>query len=327
MQQRLSIVMCTFNGAGHLQAPLDSLLAQTRKPDEILIGDDASTDDSLMIVRAFEPLARRQGIEVQLLCHPTNLGYVENFSTTLQRASGEVLFLCDQDDIWHADKLATMAARFSEDPDLLLLHSDARLVDAHGASLGCSLFESLQLTDDEKQAIHRGDAFDVVLRRSFVTGATTAMRRELVQLALPVAADWIHDEWLAAVAAASGRLDFIDEPLINYRQHDANQIGARRRTWATKWHDLRQPRGTLLAEEARRLRSLEDYFVARGRCSDADRAERIRHKRTHFEKRVALGRLARIKRLLPIAREARAGNYRRYGTGGRSIVRDFLRRG
>lgn len=327
MQQRLSIVMCTFNGATHLQAQLDSLLAQARRPDEIVIGDDASTDASMEILRAFEPLARQHGIEVHLLCHPTNLGFVANFSATLQRASGEVLFLCDQDDVWHADKLATMAARFSADPDLLLLHSDARLVDAQGVSLGCSLFESLQLTDDEKHAIHRGDAFDVVMRRSFVTGATTAMRRELVQLGLPVARDWIHDEWLAAVAAASGRLDFIDAPLIDYRQHGANQIGARRRTWAVKWHDLRRPRGILLAREAARLHSLEKYFVARRRRFDDDCAGRIRHKRTHFEQRVALGRLPRIERLLPILREARAGNYRRYGTGGRSMLRDFLRHG
>lgn len=327
MRQRVSIVMCTFNGQAHLQPQLDSLLAQTHRPDEIVICDDASTDDTLATLRAFEPLARSRGIDVKVHRHLVNIGSVANFSSALQLASGEVLFLSDQDDLWHTQKLATMAARFSDDPDLLLLHSDARLVDAQGLSLGCTLFESLQLTDDEKQAIHRGDAFDVVLRRSFVTGATAAVRRELVQRALPVAPGWIHDEWLAAVAAASGRLDFIDAPLIDYRQHGANQLGARRRTWAMKWHDLKRPRGALLSQAAGRLRSLEDYFVARERQGDSEYAALIQHARTHFERRLALGRLPRLRRLLPILREARAGNYRRYGTGAPPIVRDVLRNG
>ena len=326
MQQRLSIVMCTFNGAAYLQAQLDSLLNQSRRPDEIVISDDASTDASMEIASAFKPLARGHGIDVQILRHSSTLGYVANFSFALQHASGDVVFMCDQDDLWQVDKLAVMAARFDAEPELLLLHSDARLVDAQGCSLGCTLFQSLQLTDDEKQAIHRGNAFDVVLRRSFVTGATAAIRRELVQLALPVAPDWIHDEWLAAVAAATGRLDFIEAALIDYRQHGANQLGARRRTWAMKWHDLKRPRETLLSQEAGRLRSLEDYFVARGRQSDSEYAALIQHARTYLERRLALGRLPRLRRLLPILREARAGNYRRYGTGAPPMVRDLLRR-
>jgi len=322
---RLSIVMCTYNGAAFLQQQLDSLLAQTRLPDEIVMSDDGSTDASLHILQTFAKRARGLGISVQLWSNPENLGYVENFSGALQRATGDVLFLCDQDDVWRPDKLALMAQCFDDDPQLLLLHSDGRLVDAEGDSLRCSLFDALQLTSDEKQAIHDGHAFEIVMRRSFVTGATAALRRSLVAVALPVAQDWIHDEWLTAVAAASGRIDFVAEPLIDYRQHGANQIGMRKRTLAMKWQDLLLPRGQLLGTEAKRLQRLEVFLEHAAFRGASERARQVTHKRLHFERRVAIGRLPRYQRLLPVLREARAGCYRRYGTGGRSMLRDLLR--
>src|SRR5690606_2018916 len=77
---RVSIVLCTYNGAVHLQPQLDSLLAQTRLPDEIVIGDDGSTDASVDMLQAFAVRARDAGIEVQLVRHRENLGYVDNFS-------------------------------------------------------------------------------------------------------------------------------------------------------------------------------------------------------------------------------------------------------
>ena len=322
---RLSIVLCTWNGATYLSAQLDSLLAQTRLPDEIVIADDASIDASAELLQKFARRAREVGINVQMQCNANNLGYVGNFSSALRRATGSVLFLCDQDDVWRADKLALMAARFAADPSLLLLHSDARLVGAGGESLHCLAFDALQLTMSEKQAIHAGRAFDVVMRRSFVIGATAAVRSELLDLALPVAPDWVHDEWLTAIAAAVGRVDFIDQPLIDYRQHGGNQIGMQRRTLALKLRDLLLPRGRFLDAQARRLGHLENFLASAGFATSGERARQVRHKRAHFEQRVALGHLPRYQRLLPILREAQSGCYRRYGTGSRSMLRDLLR--
>jgi len=322
---KLSVVLCTYNGTAYLQLQLDSLLAQTRLPDEMVIHDDGSRDDTHSILQAFAITARQRGVAVTLVPHTQNLGYIENFSAALRQASGDVLFLCDQDDVWRADKLELMAARFAGDAGLLLLHSDARLVDAGGQPIGCSLFRALQLSAQEQAAIHAGDAFQVVLRRSFVTGATAALRRELVALALPVAADWIHDEWLAAVAAAAGRVDFVDAPLIDYRQHGGNQIGMRRRTLAMKWQDLSRPRGSLLADEARRLQSLESFLAGCGLPCGIEYARQVRQKRLHFERRVALGLLPTWRRVQPILQEARSGCYRQFGTGGRSMLRDLLR--
>jgi len=322
---RLSIVLCTYNGAAYLQQQLDSLLTQTRLPDEIVISDDSSTDDSQHILQAFAESARELGMTVQLSSNPENLGYVENFSKALRRATGDVLFLCDQDDIWRPEKLASMAARFQDDPTLLMLYSDARLVNAQGESLDSSLFDALQMTSEEKRVIHEGHAFEIVMRRSFVTGATAALRRELVDIALPVGEHWIHDEWLAAVAAAIGRIDFIDEPLIDYRQHARNQVGMRRRTLAMKWQELSLPRGQLLCTEVSRLQRLELLFTHVRFHGASDRAAQVRAKQAHLERRAVIGRLPRYRRVLPILREARAGCYRRYGTGIRFMLRDLLR--
>lgn len=323
-RQTTSIVMCTYNGAAFLPMQLDSLLAQTRLPDEIVIGDDGSTDATMNILEQFESRASSAGVNVRLRRNPRNLGYVENFSVGLREACGELLFLCDQDDVWHVGKLSRMAAAFAGDSSLLLLHSNAQLVDDAGQSLQCTLFDALQLTAAERGAIHDGRAFDVVLRRSFVTGATAALRRELVATALPIAPGWVHDEWLAAVAAVTGRVDFIDETLIDYRQHAANQIGARKRTWATKWHDLLLPRASLLAREVSRLQHLET-FLHHDTAADEQLSARVGDKRAHFERRLAMGQLARWRRLPAIAHERRLGCYQRYGTGVRSVLRDLLR--
>jgi glycosyltransferase involved in cell wall biosynthesis len=308
-----------------LEAQLESLLVQSLRPDEIIINDDGSTDATLRLLQTFCAQGRQAGIEVQLRQNPRNLGYVENFTAGLRQASGDLVFLCDQDDVWHPDKLARMVAAFEGDPSLLLLHSDARLVDARGDSLRCSMFEALQLTRQEKQAIHAGAAFEVVLRRSFVTGATAAFRRTLIDLALPVAPEWSHDEWFAAVAAAAGRLDFLDSPLIDYRQHESNQLGARQGTLAVKWHDLLRPWGQLLIREVHRLQRLEKFLQQALFAGGTECAVRVKSKRAHIERRVAIGKKPHWQRVPAIIREAQHGCYRRYGTGARSILRDLLR--
>jgi hypothetical protein len=99
----------------------------------------------------------------------------------------------------------------------------------------------------------------------------------------------------------------------------------RKRTLAMKWRDLLLSRGRLLADEAERLRRLEDFLVQANFLGSRDRAAQVRDKRTHFERRVGIGRLPRRRRWLPVLREARGGFYRRYGTGIRSVLRDLLR--
>jgi glycosyltransferase involved in cell wall biosynthesis len=322
-----SIVLCTYNGERYLQQQLDSLLAQSRLPDHIVAVDDGSADHTWEILQAFAGRARERGITVDASRNPSNLGYVTNFERALQRAGTDILFICDQDDVWDTEKLAVMCERFMTDPDLLLLHTDARLVDTRLNDLGCSLFEALELGDEELQREHNGYGFDVLLRRCIVTGATAAFRRDLLASAVPFGDGWIHDEWLAIVASAIGKIDAIDRKLIDYRQHEANQLGMRRRTLDVKIREIALSRAQLLQNDARRMESLLQHVRQMPVTIAKHLSARVQDKLEHTRIRLHISDIPRIKRISPILRELFSGRYRRYGAGLHSVLRDLLRGG
>ena len=324
MRFSTSIVLCTYNGARFLQAQWGSLLAQSRSPDEIVVRDDGSGDGTWELLDSLATSAERRGIRVRLARNPRNLGYVANFEAALQDASGDVLFLCDQDDVWHVDKLATLVARFEGRSQLLLLCSDARRIDTVGACLPRSLFQVLKVSRTERRRIHAGQGFRVLLRRSLATGATTALRRELLVDALPFPRGWAHDEWLAIIAAALGGFDCIERALIDYRQHGQNQIGMPDRDLATKWRDLVKPRTGLIEMLIAREDALDERLRAmRDRVPEIDRrraAEKLHHLRV---RQVLRGRP--WTRVGAIFCELTSGRYRRHASGWRSALRDLLR--
>lgn len=327
MTLKLSIVLCTYKGAEFLPYQLDSFLAQTRLPDEIVVGDDASPDESWKIIQDFAVHARAMGINMRTTRHAINRGFVANFADTLRQATGDVIFLSDQDDVWRSDKLAVMEARFQANPAMIMLCSDARLVDAQGSPKGGTLFGALELNQCERSLVKDGRAFDVLIRRSMVTGATAALRRTALDNALPVGAGWIHDEWLAIVLSTVGCLGMIEEQLIDYRQHASNQVGMRKRDLMDKWRDLTRSRVEQFEAEVGRQQALEAHLVRMGGLVPPACLSSVVGRRKHFEVRVAMGRQPRWRRIPVIWREAWCGNYRRFGTGKRSVLRDLLRHG
>lgn len=320
----ISVALCTYNGAGYLDAQLDSLLAQQRRPDEVVIADDGSGDGTRERLHAFRTQAAQVGVDVTLIENAANLGYVRNFEQVLAAARGALLFLCDQDDVWRADKLARIAAEFERRPELLLLHTDARLVDAQGRPTGMTLFRALEARRGELNALHAGRGFDVLLRRNLVTGATAGLRRELLAAARPFPAELVHDEWLALIAAATGTVDAIEDTLIDYRQHGGNQIGMRRRALADKWEDLKRLRPETLHGLAARMALLGERLQRLGAAVPATCLACVRDKERHMRLRAGLPPRGPA-RLGAVLREARGGAYARYSNGVRSILRDLLR--
>ena len=100
------------------------------------------------------------------------------------------------------DKLAVIVDHFAQRPELTLVHTDARLVDEHGTAIGQDLAAALGFTARDQRDVREGRALNVLLRLNVVTGATTVFRRSLVDSAVPFPASWVHDEWLAVIAAA-----------------------------------------------------------------------------------------------------------------------------
>lgn len=327
LKPAVSVALCTWNGERYLSEQLRSICLQTYPPCEIVLSDDASTDGSVALARKIVEECAQEGrglaIPLRLLVNAQPLRVTRNFQQAITSCRGDLVALSDQDDVWRPDKLAQMVDRFVRDPQLRLLHTDALLVDAVGASLGRTLFDVLAVSADELKQIHDGDAFDVLLRRNLVTGATVMLRRELAVMAIPFPVDWVHDEWLGAIAAATGKLDVYERPLIDYRQHAANQIGARRDSVRDLVGKLVAARGDTHTLRLQRVQSLVMQLSALGDAVAPGQLTKAQGKLEHQRVRTAFP-ASRWGRLLPVARETLTGRYGRYNRGWRAVVRDLL---
>lgn len=320
---RISVVLATRNGVPFIAEQIESILEQSMPPDEIVVSDDASEDATTQVITTAVESRRGTGTPIDLVVirHPRALGIRRNFESGLRAATGDLIALCDQDDRWHADRIERAVAVFSTRPRLQLVHSDARLIDADGASLGQSLFGTLPLSARERAAIHRGDALSVLLRRNVVTGATTMVRRRLVEAALPIPKGWLHDEWLAIWSAATAEIELVDDALIDYRQHTANAVGVAARSLSVITNRLREPGD----ERNRRLLLRAQSLLQRatsGKLSSVFVAiAEAKHEHELARSALPVNRAARV---APIVRELSTGRYSRFGHGPADALRDLI---
>lgn len=332
---RISVVMCTFQGERYLAEQLRSILSQSVPVQELVVADDGSTDRSLAIVRGlvadYRSVPSHPDLDyVELgrdpLVRSAPFGVAGNFERALEAATGDVIALSDQDDRWHPERLQRMLSVLDASAAVGLVHGDATLVDAEGQPLGVTLFEALAVTPGEYAEIDAGDGFDGLLRRNLVTGATAVIRASVRDAALPIPPGWIHDEWLAVVAAATGATAVVREPLVDYRQHGGNQIGASKLTWAARRARLTEHRGERNRRILERARSLVERLPTLDPPVDPHRVDEARAKLAHEELRSRLPE-PRLRRVVPVLGEWRRGGYRRYGLGVQDVVRDLVQPG
>jgi glycosyltransferase involved in cell wall biosynthesis len=210
----VSVAMATYNGAQFLKQQLASILCQTRIPDEIIVSDDGSGDETAQLVALIS-----QSSEVPILFYENDdhLGYVRNFERAMRLCRGDIIFLSDQDDIWEPDKTRAILSEFDE--PTLLVHSDARLIDEGGKVIGDSYARLCKR--DMKDA-----SFCRLLIDNTVSGCTLAFKRSLLDVMPAADHCFHHDQLLALLAADRDGLRYVDRPLIQYRQHRHNIIGA-----------------------------------------------------------------------------------------------------
>lgn len=319
----VSVALCTWQGERYVAAQLRSIAAQSVRPDQVVVMDDASTDGTWAVLEQEADALRAAGIDVVLRQQERNVGYVRNFESALSACQGDIVFLCDQDDLWRTHKVATFLQAFAERPDVQLLHSDAQLVDGQGAALDATLFQALGIDRQVLDREHRGEGFELLMGRNIVTGAVAALRRGLLAQALPVADGWIHDEWLALVAAAEGGLDSIEQVTTDYRQHGGNQVGARRRGLVERAVGSGQARRSYLAGALARLHSLQARARLRQPALDAAQTVTLEQRLRHAQARAELP-AALMPRLLQVAREVGSGRYHRFSNGLRSAASDLV---
>jgi len=324
MTSSISVALCTHNGAAYLSAQLESIIRQSVPPQEIVISDDASHDGTRAIVTSFRDECARShpSIAVKFIENEQPLGVTQNFQQAVLTCTGDYIALSDQDDVWLPDRLAVSRAAM-ESRGLSLVGGDARLINAEGRDTGETLFGSLGISPRELKEMHSGRGFDALLRRNLVTGATAMVSRRTVELAVPFPHPWVHDEWLAIIAAATGTIDLIERQLIGYRQHGGNQIGVRTLTLGEKFRKLVEPamsRGEYLANRGEVLSERLD--VLGFAVNERDRTA-AKHKARHLRVRRDLSPHP-ISRIGSIISEACVGNYSRYSRGLADVVRDLL---
>lgn len=224
MRSTASIAMCTYNGAGFLQQQLDSLINQTYRPDEIIICDDCSQDHSVQIALNFA--RQNPDIDIKVIQNLKNLGYVKNFEKAISLCTQDIIFLCDQDDLWEPIKIETVVAVFDAEPDVGLALHDFCWIDEFNKpypgpidTYGPKKLTAAQLPQEIKD--HSIMAFMQPYPRAWC-GCMMAYRRSLNDVVLPIFPGKGHDDWILKVLAPITEARFLVSPLVQYRMHQQN---------------------------------------------------------------------------------------------------------
>lgn len=313
---RISVALCTYNGSRFLPEQLFSISRQRRLPDEVVICDDCSTDGTMAAIERF---ADEAGFPVHIHKNEQNLRATKNFEKAIGLCQGDVIVTADQDDVWYPDKLAKTEQAFAA-PDVGLVFSDADLIDGDGRPRRERLWTAVRFTPGRLAALQRGEAFMTVLRRSAVTGATMAFRAGLRDLILPIPEAWIHDDWIALLVAADDRVVAIEEPLIQYRLHDDNQVGVGDGTPTVQVAVQGIFRDSFLIRVDRLMEARE--ALARGRPARLDRQAQIDGQIAHFRARARLP-ASRLARIPGVADELIRLRYTRYSGTTMAFLRDL----
>src|SRR4051794_34105932 len=178
---RISVVLTTYNGSRFLREQLESVVAQTRPPDELVARDDGSDDETPAILEEF---ADRAHFPVRLELGTSRLGSTPSFERALGLCTGDVVALCDQDDVWRRDKLEVLHRVFSERPHVGVVFSNAALIDEHGSPLRHAVWDIFDPDARGRWMVRRGSAA-VTLTRFTAPGCAIAYRAEHHTAVLP----------------------------------------------------------------------------------------------------------------------------------------------
>lgn len=220
----VDILVACYNGEHFLKQLLNSLINQTYKDFNIIIRDDGSTDNTLMILKEYKSLYPDR---ITLVKSTPSKSAKNNFFELMNHASSDYIMFCDQDDVWLEDKIELtlnkmkQAEKAFKSTTPILCHTDLKVVDKNLNVLNPSFFK-MQKFDISKNSLNRA------LVQNIVTGCTVMINKALLNLAKGTNSDDIimHDWWLYLIASAFGKVEVIKTPTILYRQHGENQIGA-----------------------------------------------------------------------------------------------------
>ena len=318
--ERVSVALCTYNGAPYLGEQLESIASQSLLPYEAVVCDDNSTDASLEILREFK---ERVPFRIRIYRNSEKLGPTKNFEKAVGLCTGTIIALADQDDVWLPSKLEKLMRVLQRDTEAGYAFSNALVVDERLRPLGYTMWNTASFTKRQRGAFKEGKQVEVLLKHTVVTGATMALRSSLRELVLPIPETWVHDAWISLVTTAAGRNGvLVEEPLVLYRQHPGQAIGGRK---ISLLGQLRESVATEAGVYAREIANFHQALVRLSQHASSPGAASvlIEAKIRHLLARQSLYDVPVRKRLSIVFREVAAGRYHRLANGWRSAIKDL----
>jgi glycosyltransferase involved in cell wall biosynthesis len=235
----VSIVLCTYNGEKYLRQQLDTLITQTYQNVEIIAVDDCSADSTYDILQQYAALYP----QFLVYKNARNVGFAKNFEIAFGYSKGKFIAFCDQDDLWHPEKIELQVKAIGNNQ---LIYHDSEFIDEDGQRF--SYYNSDVVNEEgshynykmsDVYNFYKGNDPEVFLLENCVSGHAIMAQRDLLKQALPFDKELYHDWWLSYVAVNIGTIDFIPKCLVKYRRH-AESSTIKDRKDATKGQKLRQ---------------------------------------------------------------------------------------
>jgi len=315
---KVSVAMAVYNGERFIAEQFDSLARQTRVPDELVVSDDASNDRTVEIVKGF---AARAPFPIRLLINDQNVGCTKNYERAIRECSGDIILLCDCDDVWYAERIALTEATLRSHPEAGVAICDADLVDEQSRPLGQRLWSWRGFKFSEEIAgLVEGKTFD---RSIPCYGPCIAFRARFKPLILPlpdgpafrIAGQDTFITW-CIVGAGAGGIALMNTPLLAYRQHGAQMTKQIQLPRWPRWKARTQRPLTFLAPLIERLQS----DAAAAQCANRKMRDAALQ---HWGSRVFLP-ASRVRRVPIVLREYLGGRYNEFSGGLKTALKDLL---
>jgi glycosyltransferase involved in cell wall biosynthesis len=200
--------MATYNGQKYVVEQITSILKQLGDEDEIIVSDDSSTDNTLLL------LNEQNDPRIKIYANNQFHSPIYNFEFCLTKAVGDIIYLADQDDIWLPGKVKSIMKIFGNDPDVTLVASDAQIINANGDTIANTFYSN--------SFVFTSNVLSNIVRNRFC-GCSLAIRQSILQMILPFPRNIpMHDSWIGIMNQLFGKVHFINSPLVAFRKHDAN---------------------------------------------------------------------------------------------------------
>lgn len=232
---KTEVIICTYNGALYFGKQLDSILNQSHPVDKISIYDDNSSDETLTILKSYQKIKDN----IFITQHEKRLGFNQNFEYAIKHATADFVFLSDQDDIWHQDKVKKQlqTAKQLDTTKPIMIHHDSCVINNVGQVLHPSYAKLRNYHFPKEKNLWQ------MMHQQGVMGHSIMINRALIEKLIPFPKSIrFYDRWITLVNEVIGTRVFIDEPLVSYRTHHNNSSNSNLRKFNITFENIFLPK-------------------------------------------------------------------------------------